>query len=449
MLNEDPRLSSVDMAWSPYRMEEFFNRSVIPRLCPGKTVTAVAIEDMTYTPGSQCVILYAIRFGDLPGHPSQSVVVTFRGPDKLQKIYKRCSGEPQESSAQPTNGARVFLAEFGCVAELFPTDWKLPYLALALDAGEIESTLSRTGMPTTGATRAHREARVLQYRPHQRCVVRYELGSAEGEDSRAVIGKFYPRGPKAARAWHAQNALHAQAGAGIIIPKPLALKNDWNLVLMEFFPGTSMKELLEEGSTALGEAREATRLIARALATLHRINYESQEVRTLESQLGLFRDRSEALHLVAPSFAQRVDALLDRVGTLAHRLKDVRLSCIHGECKASQFLMQDGQAVVVDFDRACLGDPAVDVGNFTAALHRAAVEGRPHCRGLASDFLAEYDERMPQDGLAERARLFQVASLARMAVRAFTRSPYAYGVAGADSLSGRLLQEAAECLAGL
>ena len=440
VLNQDPKLPFLEMAWSPNRMAEFFNQRVTPRLRPGAEVTTVSIEDMTYKPGRECVILYTVGFAGPSKHPHRLAVVTFAKDDKLHERYTAALG------GNP-NGSAVFLPEHRCLVEFFPTDWKLPYLARANDGEEIALLLSQFGTAALGALSGSQlKPNVLQYRPHQRCVLRYTQGSVEAGDSKDAVGKFYPQGPKASRAWHAHNALHAQATAGVIIPKPLRLVNDWNLVLMECISGTPLKQVLEDGSAGPETALEVTRAIAAALASLHRMNYPSGEVRTFESLLQLFRERAADLHLVAPALARQVDSLLSRIEELTHRRHSDIRCCIHGECKASQFLTDHGRVAIVDFDRICLGDPAVDVGHFMAGLHRMAVHGRENLRDLASHFLTAYQECLPQDGLEERARLFQAASLVRMAVRSFTRSPYAYGKSGADSLPALLLQEAAACL---
>jgi len=262
-----------------------------------------------------------------------------------------------------------------------------------------------------------------------------------------VIAKFYPQGPKTAKAWQALNTLHAQATGGLVIPKPFGLIDEWNLVLMECVPGSPMKAALEGAATVPTRAEEVTRLAAAAMATLHGMNYPSGEVRTLDQQLQLFRERSAALRFVAPRFADQVNALFDRLDRLVRLVKPNALSCIHGECKPSQFLVGHGRAALVDLDRVCLGDPAIDVGHFMAVLHKEALQGEDRFRNLAALFLAEYERRQRCDGLAERARLFQSVSLVRMAARSFTRAPYAYAGGDPNALPVRLLQEATACLA--
>jgi hypothetical protein len=61
--------------------------------------------------------------------------------------------------------------------------------------------------------------------------------------------------------------------------------------------------------------------------------------------------------------------------------------------------------------------------------------------------LAEYERYSGANRILQRARVFQVTALVRMAVRAFKRSPYRFGSNGSDSVPIRLLQEADACLA--
>jgi aminoglycoside phosphotransferase (APT) family kinase protein len=441
LLKEDRNLPFLDMAWSCSKMADLFNRHVLPAVRPGQEARAVTIEDMTYAPEKQCHILYSLQFNEPSGDPGALALVTFARDHTLEETYTRHYGGDTSRA--------VFLPEYGCLVELFPADWKLPSLARAMDREEAALLLAQ--IETRASSSVRSETKVLRYRPRQRCVLRYVLRSSDDDVPQEVIAKVYPQGPKPGRAWRAQNTLYSAAPEGLIIPRPLGLIDGWNLVLMECVPGTPMKQVLEEGATARGPAREATRLAARALVSLHRMSYvdASGNGRTLQSQLELLRDRTAPLHCVAPALARQVDGFVDGIARLAQRFHLDTLSCIHGECKASQFLVDHAKVAIVDFDRVCLGDAAVDVGNFMASLHRGAVQGKEYFRELATDFMIEYAGDSRRNGLVERARLFQAAALVQMAVRSFTRSPYAYSSAGTDALPALLLEEAAACLAAL
>ena len=445
-LRADPALPFLEMAWSPSQMQQFLNHRVLPAAWPGQHVTAVAIEDTAYKPGKECEILYSLQFADPARGQSRWVAVTFANENKLGKIYRHYSGG--DAVAQPTPCPVVCLPEYGCLVEFFPRDWALPYLARALEPREVVSLLSEGGAEAKQARRLPK-IEVLRYRCHRRCVLRYTLEAPDGSGPQEVIGKVYDSGSLAVEMAQVQNVLHAQAAAcGLIIPKPLKVIEEWGLLLMERVPGTSMRPRVKQGR-ATQQLTEVIGLAAAALASLHRLRFESQEVQSLQTRLEKLHRRAALLHLVAPLLAQEVEALLQQIARLGAHSTTVAPSFVHGDFNPDQLLMDKGRISVVDFDWASLGDPAIDVGNFMGNLHNKAVVKVDNAfRQLAAHFLSEYQARLPEHRVAERVHLFVSASMVRRALRAFERSPADYGQAGSDWLPALLLQEAAACLAG-
>ena len=216
---------------------------------------------------------------------------------------------------------------------------------------------------------------------------------------------------------------------------------------MERVPGTVMGPLVTQ-ARAPEQLKEVTGQAAATLASLHRFQFESQEVQSLQTQVEELYKRAAPLHLVAPLLAQEVEALLQQIAQLGARFTTLAPSFIHADFSPDQLLLDKGQLGVIDLDSVCLGDPAIDVGNFMAKLHRSAVFSRvgDAFRQLATYFLSEYQVRLPEHRVVDRVHVFLSASLVRRALRAFEKRPDDYGRAGADSLPARLLQEAAACL---
>src|SRR5439155_913709 len=173
-------------------------------------------------------------------------------------------------------------------------------------------------------------------------------------------------------AWHAHTVLHEQPMPGVVIPKPIVLLADLDVVLMEHVQGTPLEDALWSGATGEATAEKAVRRLAGIVATLHGATYHGQDVHTLQRQLQLFRNRSFDLHLVTPALAHDVETQLGRIEALARECTLEGVCCIHGECKASQFVMTNDAIAILDFDRIRPGDPAIDLGNFMASLHRVA-----------------------------------------------------------------------------
>jgi len=428
-------------------MQEFFNRHVLPAVWLGQHVTAVTIEDIRYKAGKQCEVLYSLQCGDPTAGHYQRVVVTFAKANNLQEIYRRHYGGESSPATGPTPCPVVFLPEHGCLIEFFPRDWVLPGLIHVMDPEEMASLLAQVA-PEAERARRLPKVEMLRYRLHGRCVLRYRVEAPDGGAPTEVIGKVHKSGALAVQVAQTQSLLQPQAAAyGVIIPKPLRMIEEWGFLLMECVPGTAMKPVVQQ-ARAPEQLKEFIGLAAATLVSLHRLHFESQKVRSLQTQLERLRKQAALLPLVAPLLAQEVEALLQQIAQLGARSAVAPLSFIHGGFSPAQLLLDKGQLGVVDFDSSFLGDPALDVGHFMAKLHREAVLGQAGnaFRQLATYFLSEYQARLPEHRVVDRVHLFQSASLVRMALDAFERRPHEYDQAGPNSSPVRLLQEAAACL---
>ncbi len=451
MLRRDPELPFVDMAWAPHRMVEIFNRRILPAAWTEHEVAEVAIESVNYVPGTKCVIVYTLCSGDQSPNRSDRAVVTFAKDDALAEAHVRQVANQREHSHQRASCSGVVVPEYGCIVEIFPTDWNLPGLARAMQPAEATAFLPQVAANVcSDVSGRDPEIKVLRYRPHTRCVLQYALQSSDGERTTRLVGKIFVPGSRATRAWRLLKTLYSIALAGgVSMPKPLGIISHLNLVLMERVSGTPMKQIIESKDT--DRARESTALAAATLSTLHGLRLESAPAcTTLRDKVAKLHQRTASFHLVAPGFAQQVDSLLHRIALLTQALQ-VDVPClVHGEYKPSQLLVdEDGRVTTVDFDGVCLGDPAIDVGNFMAELHRAALHtGQCELRQLSTYFLAEYQARRPTDGLAERALLMQSLALSRMALQSFQRAPFSYNDQGSTSRPAAFLREAVRCLPG-
>lgn len=444
-LRPDPNLPGLDMAWSPIQMAEFFNRSVLPATNFGQEVAEVRFERATYSPGKECAVVYLLLFGNPPQMASRCVV-TFANNDKLGQAFTRHYQEGT-ASTQPA----LYLPEYSCLVEFFPLDWKLPGLARALDPREMAGVFSEAGLVAqNGKADSQSEIKVLAYSAHRRCVIHYRAGPSNGARPTEMLGKLYTSGPLACDVWRVMKAARAQGSSiGLATPRPLAVMD--NLLLMEWLPGVPLNHWLEDGEV-LGQAGATVRLAAEALSKLHCLQIGRETMRWLESDWERHSKRADKLHLVAPELAGQVDAVQNEIKSRLDQTDSQPAVFLHGDYKATQLLVDGGRVSVVDFDRANVGDPAIDVGNFMADLHREAViTGRETLRFLADYFLREYQacSLAPHDGLAKRARLMQSLALVRMAMRAFRHAPHTEALAEPESLAGSLLQEASDCLARL
>lgn len=448
-LRPDPKLPFLEMAWSRRKSRAFFSQYVVPALFPGQEIAGFRRKHVRYRVGQECVIQYQLRLGETAKGPPRLTTATFASDSLVETFRSRWSDAPAEGVGGTEGAGRVYVPEYACLVEAFPTDWRLPALRQAMEPRKMEAWLTDAMAAPGGGTASIkiRGVRVLRYRPGRTCVLRYVLQGSENGVPSQVIGKVYPEGPKSAEVWQKMDALHALGGdAGITFPRPLAQRDGLALIVMERVPGTDLDGILD-GSTAEREAKEGVRAAASALASLHNLTLETQESRSLEGELDRLRRRAHRLHSTAPQLARNVEALLGEISQFDLGLSREGRCLIHGDYKPRQLLLDADRVAVVDLDRACLGDPAIDVGSFMAVLHKKALlQHQKHLGRLAPLFLEHYQACSPRSGLADRARLFQAMILLRMVVGGFERSPRSYRRKGAGWPHLSLLDDAAACL---
>ena len=432
MLLSDPKMPFLDMAWSAPRILDLFNQEILPAGLPGQHASAVKVgKKIGYVPGRECVVPYELKFDDK--EKGQAVATFVPDVGVLENIL-----------AANAPGA-VLLRDHRCLIEFFPHDWCMPSLPKVMDAAamtpRLVDALSLDG-EWTG------ECEVARYRPHMRCTLRYHLTSTDGDRRMVLYVKVYADHEPAGRIAHSQADVRAQAEArGIYIPRPAAVFEDLNVVVMKEVAGHSMTQLLEGGPA---QAREVTRIAAATMATYHGLTHGDPKARTLSGEIARWRNNVPELDMIAPAFADSVHGLLDTIERTTDHSDHVALCLIHGDAKPTHLMMHGDQVGIIDFDRACLGDPALDVGAFVAHFRKFDMRKKNGERGpLTSLFLSEYEAQAPGEGLIRRAHLFESLTLLRMASRQLLRAPYKYAKKGAASRPSRLLDEAFNCLEGL
>jgi aminoglycoside phosphotransferase (APT) family kinase protein len=434
MLNDDPALQDLEIAWRPQAMQRFLEERVAPALYPDRRLRAVRREHTRYSPGKRCAVLYNLTFDD--GAP-ELATVTFGKRSWLERAGA--------SHARPADGApprALLVPEQPCLVERFPLDWQLPGLAGAVDADEVRALARRLSYGGARDDAAPPRIELLRYVPHRRAVVAYRMAG------RDLIGKLYGEEGKAADVWRKLSTAHAALDEdGAVVPRPVALIEAWNAVLMERVPGVPLKGLLRGAGASAPRVRGALRMAAVALARLHRVRIDGVEVRTAAGELRHLRKRAVRIQDVAPELAVELQALCDRLGPVVDALPLVEPVFIHDGYKPAQVLVQPERVSIIDFDGSCAGDPAADAGKFMAQLCKEALlSGREEIRGLRRDFLQAYLDASHARGVDERAPAWECVALLQIAVQRFRSKPAEYAKKGAQSMPARLAREAGRAL---
>lgn len=225
-------------------------------------------------------------------------------------------------------------------------------------------------------------AKIFKYKPRRRCVIGYHLTGrchhsrkTFGED---VIGKVFRdgRGQRLytlqAQLWH--HGFGPDSPDGIHVPQPLAYEPKMRMLVQQQVAGQTLDALAEVVDIAPYIPRSAMGLAklhdSRLDVNLAQYTDEALRPYTLTNELTQLETYAANLANYRPD-----DAKLGRRLLVALQLRSTALPAvetavpIHRDFYYSQILFTKDDLHLIDFDLLALGDPAIDVANFTAHLH--------------------------------------------------------------------------------
>jgi hypothetical protein len=382
------------------------------------------ILDVKYEPGNYCTILY--QLGD------HLVIGTYKWDSDESQM-------PGMTKVIPSLGMRVYR---------FPNDPTLPSLTRALDPQTVSAALA-AALPDfqSSAARILRcGVKPLRFRPGRRCTMRLNVWLREKESgaiyNRVLYGKIYHDLEKAGHVYQQMlsisNSVAAKQGH-ISFATASAFIPDLAMVLQDPIEGIPLDSLLSCDTEAWdSRGFVGTMAAASALAAFHSSGLAAGKTRSINSELARFKKRGARIGQVNPELANNIVKLADALSTWLDTLDQwgATTCLVHGDCKPAQFLINNEQVALLDFDHCGMADPAVDVGTFLATLQQMKVKqtmknrGKPaRCTdwlpGLKRQFLEAYCSASGYpSGFSQRAAWYEAVGMLRKAIRGFERSPF-------------------------
>jgi hypothetical protein len=387
-LGFDPQLTQLPLVFDLPAVGALFEERW-PQLDPGGGIASVAarrVLDTKYQPLVSCVTTYELDY-------------TVEG------------GEPHRTIGTLELGAS------GPALRLFDQDPRLPWIATATDSEEMRRRLA--GLPGLATGRARPlEITPIRYKPGARCVLRYKL--AGGSDPQLLFGKILATDSDrlasslAALAVASSDAPHMPHIAG-----PVGHWPDLRMLVQRAVVGDELHDVAFDVERD-ARARERWMGVAGSgLAGLHSETGVAGPRRTLTDDIdeldGYRAPMEQADPELAGSYARALELLRSRADG------EPELVCSHGAFRTDQFMIQDGELVMIDLDSFCWANPARDVGNFLAYLQWKAMRQPHHAAFIEAgtrSFLDGYAavRRAPDE---RWTRLYTAASLLKVAGRRF------------------------------
>lgn len=244
----------------------------------------------------------------------------------------------------------------------------MPYIAGALDPADVEREFSAALTHLVGDKGAMtvQAITVLRHKPGRRCVIEYEVHLARPPQqpvSLGLIGKARTRHSPVRGLRLLQSlwnlGFSSSSHDGILVPEPIGVIHKYRMAVQQKVPGRMLTELLTAPS-----AEPLVRRVAEAAHKLHLAGVPTNKTHTISDELDILRDRLALVACAEKRWAQRLEHLLGECTSLAATIRTPIPRGIHRDFYADQVLVDRDQVYLTDFDLYCIGDPALDIGNF-------------------------------------------------------------------------------------
>ncbi len=293
----------------------------------GVEAGSVRARYLRWKPGTSAVLLVEVDADH--GRVGGDVVVTAAAGGARAKLAKTLAKAPAGTVLAGEPGA-------GLLATLPAADRDLPALRHLLH-GAGPGSLQR-----------------LAFKPARRWV-----GRLEGPWAEPVVLRAYRRGQVRGR----RARYLALQDAGVRVPAVRSIDGRRGLLVVEHLPGTSLDAL--PGGPDDARVRAAAAEAGALAARLHDARGVQLTVRTLAHDVDDLVAGGRLLARVLPDQAPRVRELTRRVAQ--GLLPGAAPVPLHGDLGLDQVVRDEqGGLGLIDLDRACLGDPAADVGSVVA-----------------------------------------------------------------------------------
>lgn len=360
---------------------------------PGADLTSARAHYVRYKPGTSCLVGLELEVG---GRWVPAFAKAYRRDDR-SKLVKAAD---RRSSA----GLTVFETELVVVGGT-ADDRDLHLPSRLAHPGSRRQVLCSLlpGEPDLWEAMP----RCLRYKPERRWV-----GLVERSGEPVALMKGYRRGGLT----RARAGLRFASTIPLAAPRVMGSSTRAGALASSWLPGAPLSKLGGGGAGSTGDFSE----VGQALAALH-----AQPAGHLAPSPAV--DDAEAVIAAAAAVsavAPDLDATVTRLGlTLAHCLVagSVAMTPRHGDFSPDQVIVGAPGVAFIDFDRAGVGDPAADLGQFVATLELEALRGASNAGtldGRTGELLGGYRSAAGR-AASERVDLHVAASLVRLAVEPF------------------------------
>lgn len=271
--------------------------------------------------------------------------------------------------------------------------------------GLLEAVLRDAGRP--GAVIESCRPVVVRYKPGSRCTVVVDVDYAGPHAGPTpptpIVLKTHEGSDKGQAAWAAMTSLWERPDTwreAVRLAEPLAYLPDRRILVQgPVAEDCTLKDLVREALATADPARldlvrHELAKTARGIAAIHRSGATYGRTATFADELAEVTEVVQRLALSIPGLAEAADPLVDALAARSRVIAPDPPVPAHHDFRPAQVLVHGGGIGFIDFDGACMAEPALDLGRFRAKL-----------RDIGISTLVPFDARAGADEVARTLAL--------------------------------------------
>ncbi|HEY6932503.1 MAG TPA: phosphotransferase [Marmoricola sp.] len=361
----------------------------VPELADGRVRLLDCAADRLRAKGTEWLVRYSIRVADASMGAVRDVVLVGNLWSPLAEAA------PATADGRPFGrpGWACWLPDLRLALRAQAMDEALPALPRLTEPAAVaellEPLVRATGHPDASITAC--EPVVVRYKPGSRCTVVVQVSYAPGRSTppSPIVVKTH-QGDKGEVAWAAMNALWERPGTWrrvVQLAEPIAYVPKDRILVQGPVPGASTLKVLVREAVASGDPTRLSllrdRLVqtARGLAAIHRSGASYGLPATFEDELAEVQEVVDRLSFSVPALADAAEPMLQWLAERSGTVPPDPIVAAHHDFRPAQVLLHEDGVGFIDFDGACMAEPALDVGRFRANLRDIGISTVDVTRG--------------------------------------------------------------------
>ncbi|MFO0697820.1 MAG: aminoglycoside phosphotransferase family protein [Nitrospira sp.] len=352
-------------------------------------------------------VCYRLALRESSRRPSSEYLVyvkVFQGGRSVEAFHRLANEETTDLNSSQTI---IHVPELDMIVWRFPHDPALPHLRQLIDLDAVGAHLPSNGMTQLGLSGTPQvlSNHVVNYRPEERCTIRYHLCDPNRGQTYTLFGKTFRTGegqPLFERQEYFWNQSLANSDA-MAVARPLGYSEHTHTVWQLGVLGTPLLQILDSSNY-----EHYSRAISRGLASLHTSDVAGLLTHRPADHIAEIQKKLAKLSDAIPLLSRRLHALGDELERIAPQPSAIPFCPIHWDFHIEQLLASQERVVFCDLDELIIGDPVQDLANFMVDLHFRNIDEQSK-RLITAELYYAYRQQVewnvPIERLAWHARL--------------------------------------------